>query len=127
MTTLYEYLKMSRNDFDTYDTEYDASVTVCYIGKEHDEYDKFCNGIIKKVNVVKINDNSLTVNWSEFIERNMNKFKEFTSKHWYASCQYEDDIDEFIYQWIEEIHKYMAGNVSEDFYTTLNEFVRTLE
>lgn len=127
MTTLYRYLRMSKNDFDTYDTKYDVSVTVCYTEKEDDEYDKFCNGIIKKVNVVEINNNSLTVNWSELIERNMDKFKEFTSKHWYASCQYEDDIDEFIYQWIEEIHGYMVGNVSEDFYSTLNDFVKTLE
>lgn len=127
MTTLYRYLRMSENDFDTYDTKYDISVTVCYIDKEDDEYDKFCNGIIKKVNVVEINNNSLTVNWSELIERNMDKFKEFTSKHWYASCQYENDIDEFIYQWIKEIHGYMVGNVSEDFYSTLNDFVKTLE
>lgn len=127
MTTLYEYLRMSKNDFDTYDTKYDVSVTVGYIGKENDEYDKFCNGIIKKVNVVEVNNNSLTVNWSELIERNMDKFKEFTSKHWYASCQYENDIDEFIYQWIKEIHGYMVGNVSEDFYSTLNDFVKTLE
>ena len=48
--TLYEYLKMSEYDYDTYDTDYDAVVTVCYIDEEEDEYDKFCNGIIKNVN-----------------------------------------------------------------------------
>ena len=129
MTTLYEYLKMSKNDYDTYDTKYDAGVTVCYIDEEdeEDEYDKFCNGIIKKVNVVEIGRDSLTVNWSELIEKNIKKFKEFTSKHWYASCQYEDDVDEFVYQWINEIHQYMAGNVSESFYSKLNNFVNSLE
>lgn len=124
--TLYEYLEINECDIDTYDTEYDAEVTVCHIYEENDEYDKFCNGIIKKVNVVEINNNSLTVNWSELIKRNIDKFKKFTAEHWYDNCQYEDDIDEFIYQWISEIHQYMVGNVSEDFYSVLNEFVDSL-
>jgi hypothetical protein len=126
-TTLYNYINMAENDFDTYDIEYDAEVTVCHIYKENDEYDKFCNGIIKKVDVIKINGDSLIVNWSELINRNMDKFREFSEEHWYANCQYEDDDDEFIYQWINEIHQYMAGNVSEDFYSVLNKFVDSLE
>ena len=96
MITLYDYLKMSENDFDTYDTTYDAVVTVCYIADEDekDEYDKFCNGIIKRVNVIHIDTNYLTVNWTELIERNIDKFKAFTKENWYESCQYEDDEDE---------------------------------
>lgn len=127
MTTLYDYLKMSENDFDTCDTKYDTGVTVCYIDEEADDYDKFCNGIIKKVNVTKINGDFLIVNWNELIERKMDKFKKFTAEHWYESCQYEDDIDEFVYQWINEIDQYMAGNVSIDFYSVLNKFVESLE
>ena len=127
MTTLYDYINMAENDFDTYDVDYDAEVTVCHIYKEDDAYDKFCNGIIKKVNVVKINGDTLIVNWSELIKRNIDKFKKFTAEHWYENCQYEYDIDEFIYQWINEIHAYMAGYVSEDFYITLNEFVDSLK
>lgn len=127
MTTLYDYINMDENDFDTYDTKYDGGVTVCYIDEEGDEYDKFCNGIIKKVNVVKINGDSLMVNWSELIKRNMEKFKKFTAEHWYKNCQYENDVDEFVYQWINEIHQYMAGYVSESFYSVLNEFVDSLE
>ena len=123
--TLYEYIQMAENDFDTYDTKYDASVTVCHIYEEDDDYDKFCNGIIKKVNVVEIHGDSLTVNWSELVERNMDKFIWFAREHW--AFDYEDDIDEFVYQWINEIHMYMAGYVSEDFYSVLNEFVDSLE
>lgn len=125
--TLYEYLKLSENDFDTYDTVYDAGVTVCYIADEdeNDEYDKFCNGIIKKVEVVKINDDSPVVNWTELIERNMDKFKAFAREYWIYD--YEDDIDEFIYQWINEIHYYVAGYVDEDFYSVLNKLVESLE
>lgn len=123
--TLYEYLKLTECDYDTYDTKYDAGVTVCYIDEEDDAYDKFCNGIIKKVDVVKINGDILTVNWSELIGRNMDKFKKFTAKHW--NYQYENDIDEFEYQWINEIHMYMAGYVSESFYSVLNKFVDSLD
>lgn len=121
--TLYEYLKIAENDFDTYDTEYDACVTVCFIHEEdeEDEYDKFCNGIIKKVNVVEVNRDCLTVDWSNLIKNNMDKFKKFTAKYW--AYQYEDDIDEFVYQWINEIHMYLAGYVSEDFYSVLNKFI----
>ena len=126
--TLYEFIKLQENDYDTYDTEYDACVTVCYSDiedNEADNYEWFCNNIIKKVNVVRVNNYSLSVNWSELIQRNMDKFKEFTSKYW--KYTYEDDIDEFICQWINEIHLYMAGYVDEDFYKILNEFLESLK
>lgn len=125
--TLYEYLKMRENDFDTCDTVFDTGVTVCYIETEKDEYDRFCNGIIKKVDVIHIDEDCPAVNWYEMIERNIDKFKAFTKENWYEDCQYEDDIDEFIYQWINEIHQYMAGNVGMDFYSVLNELVDSLE
>lgn len=125
--TLYEYLKLKENDFDTCDTVFDTGVTVCYIDEENDEYDKFCNGIIKKVNVVDEDEDFLTVDWTGLIERNIDKFKAFTKENWYENCQYEDDIDEFMYQWINEIHQYMAGYVDMDFYSTLNELVNSLE
>ena len=124
--TLYEILEIAENDFDTYDTEYDASVTVCWIGKESDNYDKFCNEIIKKVNVIKKVGDGLLVNWSELIKRNMERFRQFTKDNWNENCQYEDDEDEFIYQWINEIHLYMAGYVSENFYKKLVTFVNEL-
>lgn len=126
---LYDFLKISQNDFDTYDTVYDTGVTVCYIDEEdaEDGYDKFCIELMKKVEVEEQNDDILIVKWTELIQNNMEKFKKFTKENWYESCQYEDDEDEFIYQWINEIHQYMAGNVSEDFYDKLVELVQTLK
>lgn len=123
--TLYEYMRMTECDYDTYDTKYDADVTVCHIYEEDDDYDKFCNGIIKKVDIVNIHGDALTVNWSELIERNMDKFIWFAREYW--AYDYEDDIDEFVYQWINEIHLYMSGYVSEDFYSVLNKFVDSLK
>lgn len=126
---LYDFMKVSEADWDTYDTVYDAAVTACYIEEDesNDNYDKFCINLMKKVELEKQSGDILIVKWTELIQSNMEKFKAFTAKHWYESCQYEDDEDEFIYQWINEIHSYMAGCVSEDFYDTLVEFVETLE
>lgn len=125
---LYEVMKMSEVDFDTYDTVFDADVTVCFIDEEdaEDSYDKFCVNLMKKVEVVRIIPEShLVCDWSKLINDNMEKFKAFTAKHW--DNQYEDDEDEFVYQWINEIHYYFAGYVSEDFYDTLVVFVDSLK
>ena len=125
---LYDFLKVAQNDFDTCDTVYDTGVTVCYIDEVDatDNYDKFCIELMKKVEVEKQIDDILIVKWTELIQNNMEKFRAFTAENWYESCQYEDDDDEFIYQWINEIHQYMAGNVSEDFYDELVKLVKTL-
>lgn len=126
--TLFEYTRINQNDFDTYDDTFEACITYCYIDEAdmEDNYDKFCNGIIRKVNVIEQTDDcSIVCDWTKLIKDNWNKFKEFTAKHW--GNQYEDDEDEFIYQWINEIHYYMAGYVSEKFYDKLVEFVDSLE
>lgn len=126
--TLYEFLNATKRDWDTYDTEYCAEVTVCHIEEEDDNYDRFCNGICKKVEFVEqTGDCRATVKWTELIRRNLDKFKAFTKENWYANCQYEDDEEEFIYQWICEIHQYMAGNVSDSIYVKLIKLVETLE
>ena len=126
---LYEFMKMSQNDYDTYDTTFDSVVTVCYIAENEvrDNYDKFCVELMKKAEIEEINGDDIIIKWTELIQNNMEKFRAFTKENWYANCQYEDDEDEFIYQWINEIHQYMAGNVSEDFYDKLVKLVESLE
>lgn len=124
---LYDFLKISQNDFDTEDTIYCAVVTVCYIDEEdaEDNYDKFCIELMKKVEMEKQVGDGLLVKWTELIQNNMEKFKEFAREHWITA--YENDDDEFIYQWIKEIHYYMAGYVDEDFYDNLVKLVENLE
>jgi len=125
---LYDFLVASSVDYDTFDTEYDAIVTVVCIDDEpNDNYDKFYQEMCRNVEIVKICQNGLIVNWCECIKRNFDKFKQFTKDNWKASCQYEEDEDEFIYQWIYEINQYFIGNVSDDFYSKLVEFVKTLK
>ena len=123
---LYDFIKMTEADYDTYDVVYDNGVTVCYIAEDsnNDNYDNFCIAIMKKVEMEKQNGDILVVNWTKLITENMSKFRAFSMRHW--AFEYEDD-DDFIYEWIKEIHAYMAGYVSEDFYGVLVEFVETLE
>ena len=125
--TLYEFMKMSECDYDTHDVDFDAVVTVCLPDEDDDldVYDKFCFEIIKKVDVVKVTDTGLIVDWSGFIKRNIEQLREFTDEYWYNN--YADDDDEFIYQWINEIHAYLAGYVSEDIYEKLVKLVETLD
>lgn len=126
---LYDFIKLTEADYDTEDTVYCAGVTVCYIEEngKNDNYDKFCIELMKKAEVEKVSGDTILVKWTELIQNNMDKFRKFTKENWYENCQYENDDDEFIYQWINEIHQYMAGNVSEDFYEKLVELVETLE
>lgn len=126
--TVYDFLETTKRDYDVADTTFDTEVAVCHIDEEKDNYSRFCNAIIKKVEMVEqVSDIIIVANWTDMIERNMDKFRTFTQEHWRDDCQYEDDDEEFVYQWINEIHNYMAGNVSEDFYGTLLAFVETLE
>ena len=124
---LYDYIKLTESDYDTCDTVFDAVVTVCFIAedKNNDNYEKFCIELMKKAEVEKVNRDIIIVKWTELIKNNLEKFKEFARENWYTS--YEDDEDELIYQWINEIHSYIAGMVAEDFYDKLIEFVDSLK
>ena len=123
--TLREFLRVTEGDYDTYDTEYDAEVTCCWNDTINDNYDKFCDLIHQKVKVVRGGAcNGLIVNWCELIRKNMDKFKAYTKENW--RYQYDDE-DEFIYQWICEIHLYLAGYVSDDSYAELVTLAENLE
>ena len=116
--TLYEFIKVANNDYDTYDDVYDAIVTVCSFDGEDEKsdeyYEKFRIGIMKFVEVVRgTADKGLLCKWSEFISRNIKVFREFTEKYWYN--QYEDE-DDFIYEWIGELQNWQAGALSESMY-----------
>lgn len=121
--TLYDFIKVANNDYDTYDTETGAVVTVCSFDSEDEKseeyYEKFRIGIMRFAEVAKIISTcEITCKWTEMIEHNLSIFKEFTKNFW--NKQYEYDENEFIYQWITEIHYWIAGEVGE---STYKEFV----
>lgn len=132
---LYDFLKMYEKDCDTSDIQYDTCVTVSFIDedKAEDNYDKFCIELTKKVEIVSIFDYNFTCygivcDWSKLVTDNIEKFRAFTLDHWHKDAQYdgEDEQDDFILAWINEIHYLLAGYVSEDFYDVLVKFVETL-
>ena len=133
--TLYDYLKTSPQDWDTYDTEYDVCVTIGHVYEDdeddeegwYSDFRKFYINIMKKVNVISQEEDCLIINWSDLIKNNMKKFRAFSKENWFKHRQFENDEDEFVYQWIKEIHLYIAGYVSDNFYNKLVDFVSTLE
>lgn len=121
---LYEFLKVTQRDYDCYDTNYDACVTICYVNEVKDKYDEFCVELTKKVDViVQTGDTSLVCDWSKFVADNYDVFKAFTIANW---VQDYDDKAEFIYQWIQELNGYIAGSVSEKFYSKLCQLMKVL-
>ena len=126
--TLYDYLKMQNNGYlsvDTYDKDYDAVVTIdadiededensCENHEDDENYYKFIFALLRAVEVVSFDRDNVICDWSGLVKNNMTIFREFSKKCWI--CQYEDDDEEFIYQWIRELHYYYAGYVGESTY-----------
>lgn len=108
---LLEYLKTNSDDKDFYDTVYDISVTISLDTESADDdaHHKFLVMLCDSVEI--INEN--TVNWSGLIKNNMALFKDFMSKNWII--QYTDE-DEFICEWITELHTDCAGMTVDSTY-----------
>ena len=124
--TLYEFLKLEKADFDTYDTVFDIEVTVCCpmeffvngTGKYTDDkwYDTFYDFILKHVEFVeKTGECSCVVNWYKFIKDNMETFRECANDMWKEGTV-PDNEEDFIYEWIKEINGWLIGYVSETEY-----------
>ena len=122
--TVKEYLVLQECDYDIEDKYYDTSVTCCYIDEITNSYEKFCDLLTSKVALIKGGDYPVA-NWSGLVKQNMEKFKDFSKKHWRSV--YDNNENEFLYQWVKEFHCYLAGMVSEKFYDTLVEFFESLE
>ena len=124
MTTLYDFQQITERCYDCYDSDFDSCVTVEYIDTRQDDYDLFIIKLTQKVEITKqINDCTVICNWTKLIKNNIEKFKIFTNKNWDFNPEDEDD---FIYYWIKELNYYCAGEVPDDFYSTLCEFVDSL-
>lgn len=118
--TLYDFLKLVKADFDTYDTVFDIEVTACEPYESSMEnmewYDKFYDFILKHVEFVeKTGECSCVVNWYKFIKDNMETFRECANDMWKEGIV-PDDEEDFIYEWIKEINGWLTGYVSETEY-----------
>ena len=79
---------------------------------------------MKKAKVVSFDGDNIVVDWSGLIWGNEDLFKKFMQEHW--SKQYTDS-EEFLYQWIKELHYMMAGCVCDDTYEELVKLVNELK
>ena len=119
--TLYEYIKQEQNDFDVWDTVFDNIVTVCCIDEDKEDEDnhyKFCIGIMKLVEFksrVLWTDCAITGDWYGFLKKNYDTLLEWAKAHWREYAIPEDEED-FIYEWIDELHGMFAGGLSEESY-----------
>lgn len=110
------------NDYiEFYDDVFDVLVGLNYVSekelnREDDKYYyRFLDYLNNNVQVLSVANS--TCAWTDFIKKHIKVFKKFAKEYWVRS--YKDDMDEFIYQWIKELHMYGAGYVSETEYRTL--------
>lgn len=114
---LLDFLKNNQNksqdlvDKDYFDAYYDACITVCLDldEKEMDPYHRFCRKFFNSVQIAQ----SDVVFWSSLIENNITLFREFSKKYW--SRNYKDS-EEFVYQWLQELHLYCSGAANDNIY-----------
>lgn len=130
---LYEAMQIYDNDcFDTCDTVFDAIVTVSKMENENeDNYSVFSTELYKKVDFVKFFDGAYAkaeVNWTGLIEKNYAQFEKYVKENWIdeKQCVLEDK-DDFIYEWIEQIHLLLSGYGTESVYQDMIDLLKTCE
>lgn len=125
-----EYLDIRQNDVDTFDKTFEVIVTCCHITDEEFEeeindaensfrnYFRFIKYIYENVDVV--NTKNIICDWAGFVKEHYNALYKFMEEHWMHCYENKDD---FIYQWIKEIHYYLAGYTTEENYNYILELL----
>lgn len=119
---LYDFMKIFANiTEDTSDTVFDAVVTICWDREcdglaKTDFYYDFCKTLYSKVFLKEVNENNVwLVDYTGLIKNNLDLFKDYSKKHWreeYSNIA-EEDVDEFIYLWINELHLLLSGEITQ--------------
>lgn len=118
--TLYEFGQLGNSCLDTCDDVFDIIITVDILTDDEENdmgyYGKFANFICKNVNVLgKAGGCDVVADWSALITENMSVFRKAANAMWYEGSVPDDD-DDFVYEWLTEIHGWLAGGVSESAY-----------
>lgn len=118
--TLYELMNLRNEDYiETTDTVFDYIVGTDFMENEVltnlDDYyyNNFCYYISNQIEVIEPKNPYPICDWSGFINTHFNELYDFAKNHW---KRIPLDKDDFIYEWISELHLYQAGYVSEDIY-----------
>lgn len=113
-------------DMDAYDNEWDVGSCVCWDSGQltsEDLYDKFCVAFYRSVSVETFNESCLTLKVSDLVKSNKVLFRAYMKNHWKDECQFDDDEDEFVYQWVRELFLYLDGNACDSQYKLIIEEV----
>ena len=102
--------------FDTYDTVYDAVVTWDWnkdakIDDRYPYYFKMSRLLASKLDIAYISGDInpvIVIEYTKLIKDNMGLFREFANEYWDEEYIHEDD-DDFIYEFIEQIHLILSG------------------
>lgn len=121
--TLYELLQIKEDYIETSDVDYDVLVGTDLVKDEDinentDNYYKFLNYIAHNVEVTDARND--ICNWSKFILDHKVALAKYAEENWY---EVPEDESDFIYNWINELHGYQAGSISEKMY---KEFIDTM-
>lgn len=117
---LLDYLRINNSINDFYDVRYCENVTVDYCNDEiTDWYSLFCMKLYGKVQITDRDH----VMWSELIINNQELFEEFSLNNW--NCCYQGE--EFICEWLQELHFYCAGLLDDDMYCKMCELLDNCE
>ena len=129
-----DYLRVSGGDFDSSDMTHYVIVTCCepfeYDDNDTpDPSDAFSQYIYDNVNVIQEeNEKYNTIcDWEGFVYKHYDTLYKFAEERWCSlpvDCLSEDD---FVYEWIKEIHGWLAGRLDDKTYSTLLEALRADE
>lgn len=113
-------------DYDSCDFDYDITVTVGSPEYGTNEpYDRYYNDVLSRVNVITDAKDimSLCCDWSEFVYRYYDKLKDFADKNWRKNNFAEPE--DFVYEWIDETQKLLAGYGTDSIYSALSEVIES--
>ena len=123
--SLYEYMTFAdhMDEYDCYDDVFDAVVAMCPVEEDDlDPWSQVNNWILQNVRFIQRTD-SITVvgGFSEFVEKHIEQFKEFTKDRNKEHYMVRGDDDDSLYAGVLTIDSLIVGNYSDDDY---KEFIR---
>lgn len=108
-------------DFDVGDDVFDTTVCCCspnpkpFSPTKKEPYDYFSDYIYDNVKIIKAmpDKDYVVADWTGFVNEHFDKLKDFSRLYWRGDY---DDKDKFTYEWITEIHGWLAGEVNDQRY-----------
>ena len=108
-------------DFDVWDNTFSETVCCCYPNfdisyADKDPCERFEDYIYNNVKIVrsKPDKDFVVADWAGFVEEHFDDLKAFTKEWWKHDYS---DKDDFVDEWIGEIHKWLAGYTYDRAYT----------